>query len=154
MFLDEPTAGLDPIAAAALRDDLAALGANEGVTIFLTIHNLVEAEQLCSRVGVIQSGRMLAVGSPRELRDRQGAPRVQISGGGFSAEIVARLEAREEVAAVTAADGRLTIELNGDAEVAPLVAVIVSGGGSVEEASKQTASLEDVFPGLVTEEGR
>ena len=50
VFLDEPTAGLDPIAAAALRDDLSALASSEGVTIFLNTHNLSDAEKLCQRV--------------------------------------------------------------------------------------------------------
>jgi ABC-2 type transport system ATP-binding protein len=152
VFLDEPTAGLDPIAAAALREDLAVLGAGEGVTIFLTTHNLVEAEKLCSQVAVIRSGRMLAVGSPGELRDRQGAPRVEIIGGGFSDEILAGLRARPEVAAVTVEDGRLLIDLTGDSEVAPLVGLIVNGGGSVEQAAKDTASLEEVFLALVEED--
>ncbi len=152
VFLDEPTAGLDPIAAAALREDLAVLGASEGVTIFLTTHNLVEAEKLCSQVGIIRSGRLIALGSPRDLRDQQGAPRREIVGRGFTDGTLAQLRARPEVAAVTAADGRLTIELHEDGEVSPLVGLIVSAGGSVEEASRQTATLEDAFLGLVTEE--
>ena len=72
IFLDEPTAGLDPIAAAALREDLVRLAASEGLTVFLTTHNLSEAEKLCHRVGVIRQGELLAVGSPDELRARQG----------------------------------------------------------------------------------
>ena len=63
IFLDEPTAGLDPVSAAALRDDLAALAEREGVTIFLTTHNLNEAEKLCHKVGVIREGRLLDCGS-------------------------------------------------------------------------------------------
>ena len=47
VFLDEPTAGLDVVAAASLRDDLAGLTAREGVTVFLTTHNMAEAERLC-----------------------------------------------------------------------------------------------------------
>ncbi len=64
IFLDEPTAGLDPMAAAALRDDLLSLAGSEGVTIFLTTHNLAEAEKLCSQVGVIRAGRLLGVMLP------------------------------------------------------------------------------------------
>jgi ABC-2 type transport system ATP-binding protein len=51
VFLDEPTAGFDPVAAAALRTDMAGLLAGEGVTVFLNTHNLAEAESLCARVG-------------------------------------------------------------------------------------------------------
>src|SRR6478752_3016179 len=58
IFLDEPTAGLDPVAAAALRDDLEALVQREGTTVFLNTHNLPEAERLCQQVGVIREGRL------------------------------------------------------------------------------------------------
>lgn len=52
VFLDEPTAGFDPVAAPSLREDLARLVAREGVTVFLNTHNLAEAEKLCALVGV------------------------------------------------------------------------------------------------------
>ncbi len=78
IFLDEPTAGLDPVAAAALRDDLAKLTANDGCTVFLTTHNLAEAERLCALVGVINRGKLLAVGRPDELRARSGSERAEI----------------------------------------------------------------------------
>src|SRR5262249_48368277 len=70
IFLDEPTAGFDPVAAMALHNDLAGLVAREGVTVFLTTHNLTEAEKLCAQVGVIRQGKLLAIGSPDELRGR------------------------------------------------------------------------------------
>ncbi len=68
VFLDEPTAGLDPIAAAALHADLTNLVANEGVTVFLNTHNLAEAEKLCAQVGVIRKGKLVTIGNPDELR--------------------------------------------------------------------------------------
>jgi ABC-2 type transport system ATP-binding protein len=73
VFLDEPSAGLDPVAAAAVRKDIAALAANEGTTVFLNTHNLAEAEALASLVGVIRKGRLLALGSPAELRRGSGS---------------------------------------------------------------------------------
>ena len=72
VFLDEPTAGLDPVAAAGLRKDLAALASQQGATIFLTTHNMAEAEKLCNLVAVIREGKLLAVGTPAELRARGG----------------------------------------------------------------------------------
>lgn len=72
VFLDEPTAGFDPIAAAALRKDLASLVAHAGVTVFLTTHHLAEVEKLCAQVAVIRQGHLLAVGAPEELRARVG----------------------------------------------------------------------------------
>jgi ABC-2 type transport system ATP-binding protein len=72
VFLDEPTAGLDPVAANGVRRDLAALVSQQGATIFLTTHNMAEAEKLCDLVGVIRQGKVLAVGTPAELRARNG----------------------------------------------------------------------------------
>jgi len=153
VFLDEPTAGLDPLAAAALRDDLASLAAREGVTIFLTTHNLTEAEKLCQRVGVISKGRLLAVGTLDELRAANEAPRLEVTGSGFSETVLAGLRQRPEVRAVSLSDGSLSIELKPGAATAPLVRNLVSAGAEVEEARKSKASLEELFLTLVEEEG-
>src|SRR5258708_10360382 len=68
VFLDEPTAGFDPVAAAALRDDLASLVAREGVTVFLNTHNLTEAEKLCALLAVFRQGNPAPVVAPTDLR--------------------------------------------------------------------------------------
>ncbi|MBU0754061.1 MAG: ABC transporter ATP-binding protein, partial [Planctomycetes bacterium] len=80
VFLDEPTAGLDPVASKALRDDLAGLVAREGITVFLTTHNLNEAEKLCNRIGVINQGKLIALGHPDELRKYGGDARMEVVG--------------------------------------------------------------------------
>ena len=152
IFLDEPSAGLDPVAAVALRDDLARLAAREGVTVFLTTHNLVEAEKLCGRVAVIRQGKLLAVGHPDELRARGGGPRVEVIGRGFTDELLARLRARPDVTSAELSNGRLTLTLRDGAEAAPLVTELVTGGAQVEEVRRGQASLEDVFLTLMDEE--
>jgi ABC-2 type transport system ATP-binding protein len=68
LFLDEPTAGLDPVVAAAIREHLAALAKGSGTTIFLTTHNLTEAEKLCGRIAVIRKGKLAACGTPAEVK--------------------------------------------------------------------------------------
>ncbi len=152
VFLDEPTAGLDPIAAAALREDLATLANREGMTVFLTTHNLAEAEKLCQRVGVIRKGQLLAVGSPDELRARQGTPRVEILGRGFSENVLASIRARPEVLKVEHRDNRLLIDLCGVVDTAPLVSLVVGAGAQVEEVRRGNASLEEAFLTLMEEE--
>ena len=77
LFLDEPSAGLDPVAAAGLREELASVVRREGVTVFLTTHNLSEAERLCSKVAVIRNGKLLAQGRPDELRGNRPGPAAQ-----------------------------------------------------------------------------
>lgn len=152
IFLDEPSAGLDPIAAAALRNDLAALVAREGVTVFLTTHNLAEAEKLCQRVGVIQQGKLIALGHPDTLRAKSGAARTEIIGRGFTETILTALRTRPEVAAAELSNGRLILQLNGESDTAPLIKLLVSSGAEIEEVRKGDASLEEAFLKLVEEE--
>ena len=153
LFLDEPTAGLDPLAAAALRDDLATLVSREHVTVFLTTHNLAEAEALCAQVGVLRAGKLLAVGTPQEVRSGSRRAQVEIAGRGFSGALVSMVGRRAEVRSVSVVEPgmRLAIELAQDADVAGVVAAIVGGGGEVEEVRRGSASLEDAFRTLVEE---
>src|SRR5688572_8559954 len=105
VFLDEPTAGLDPVASAALREDLASLAAGQGVTIFLTTHNLVEAERLCDLVGVIRKGKLAALGPPSSLRPND-SPVVRVTGTGLDplvAELAAGVPGVREAAIVDGA---------------------------------------------------
>ncbi len=152
IFLDEPTAGFDPVAAATLHNDLASLVAREGVTVFLNTHNLAEAEKLCAQLGVIRQGKLLTVGNPDELRLRKGGPQAEIVGHGFNEQTLVLLRERPEVANVELHNSRLTIELSGESEIGPLVSLIVRSGGEVEEVRKGKASLEDVFLTLMEEE--
>ena len=152
VFLDEPTAGLDVVSATALREDLASQVAREGVTVFLTTHNMREAENLCSRVAVIRQGKLLAEGHPDELRSQTGGPQVEIIGGGFSDELLSLLRGRAEVRSVELHDTHLLIELYEDTDTAPLVSLLVNGGARVEEVRRGKASLEDVFLTLMEEE--
>jgi ABC-2 type transport system ATP-binding protein len=152
VFLDEPTAGFDPQAAAALHKDLTSLVEREGVTVFLNTHNLVEAEKLCARVGVIRQGKLMTVGSPDELRRSNGASQAEIVGSGFSEQVLALLRARPEVAQAELQNGNLLIDLHGESQIGPLVSLIVAAGGQVEEIRRGKASLEDVFLTLMEED--
>jgi ABC-2 type transport system ATP-binding protein len=152
VFLDEPTAGLDPVAAAALRADLDGLAKRERVTVFLTTHNLAEAEKLCDQVGVIRAGRLMAVGSPRTLREQSGGRQVEFVGRGFADALVAALRAQPGVAGADLKDDRLVATVTEDAQVPALVRLLVYGGAEVEEVRKDRASLEEVFLTLMEEQ--
>jgi ABC-2 type transport system ATP-binding protein len=152
IFLDEPTAGLDPVMAAAVRDDLAALVKHESVTVFLTTHNLTEAEKLCGLIAVIRQGKLLAIGNPDELRGQGGALRVEIVGRGFRNELLGVLHSRPEIAAVDLQNNHLILELREGTDVAPLTSLLVTAGVEIEEIHKVKASLEEVFLTLMKEE--
>jgi ABC-2 type transport system ATP-binding protein len=152
VFLDEPTAGLDPVASAALRDDLEALAAQDGVTIFLTTHNLHEAERLCDLVGVIRKGRLVAFGAPETLRAANGAPVLVAMGRGWSAQVSEALEALPGVAAVILDTTQATIRLAPGATAAPVIAALVQLGVELEEVRRERATFEEAFLELVTVE--
>jgi ABC-2 type transport system ATP-binding protein len=152
VLLDEPTAGLDVAAAAVVRDDLEALAAGAGVTVFLTTHNMTEAERLCSQVAVMREGQLVAVGHPDELRARAGGPRLEIFGCGFNGNVLNLLRTRPEVVSAEVRNEQLTIDLREGTDVAPLVNLMVSAGVHVEEVRRGKASLEEVFLTLMEEE--
>ena len=149
VFLDEPTAGLDPLAAGALRDHLSRLSTNEGVTVFLTTHNLSEAERLCALVGVVRGGRLLAVASPSQLSSTRETPRIEITGSGLTDTMLAMLGAFPGVTSARP-DGRcLTVNLQGTADVPAVVVALVSAGFQLESVRNSTGSLDDVFQSLM-----
>ena len=152
VFLDEPTAGLDPVASASLREDLMSLVAREGVTIFLTTHNLVEAEKLCTRVGVINHGQLLAVGSPAELQSRTAAPRLHVTGQGMTPQIITALNQNLLIKRLQQRNGELVMDLNDLNRSHEIVAQLVSSGVRIDEVRKERAGLEEVFLQLVEEE--
>jgi ABC-2 type transport system ATP-binding protein len=152
VLLDEPTAGLDVVAAAVVRDDLEALAARAGVTVFLTTHNMTEAERLCSQVAVMREGQLVAVGHPDELRARAGGSRLEVFGRGLADNVLDQLRARSEVTAAEVHNEHLAIDLREGTDVAPLVNLMVSAGVQVEEVRRGKASLEEVFLTLMEEE--
>lgn len=144
LFLDEPTSGLDPVASAALHDDLSALAANEGVTIFLTTHNLAEAEKLCDEVGVISKGKLAAAGTLEELRrNSKNTMRIEIAGKGFSQNLLVRLKQRQEVTNARIDRDTLIVEIQQTADASPIIGLVVNSGAVVEEVRK--SSLEETF---------
>jgi ABC-2 type transport system ATP-binding protein len=152
ILLDEPTAGLDVQAAVAVREDLAALASREQVTIFLTTHNMVDAEKLCQQVAVIRSGKLIAQGSPAELQAHASKPQVEVIGRGFSDQALDLLRAHPQVAAIQKQDHHLTIDLLAETDTATLVSILVGAGAQVEEVHRSKASLEEVFLKFVGEQ--
>jgi ABC-2 type transport system ATP-binding protein len=152
LILDEPTAGLDVMGATAIRNDLANLARNEGVSIFMATHNMAEAEKLCHQVAIIRQGKLLAIGNPNELRKQTGGWQVEVIGTGFTEDLANVIRARPEVSAVERSKNRVVIQFTKEIDTAPLVNLLVNKGVQVEEVSKVKASLEDVFLTLMQEE--
>lgn len=152
IFLDEPTAGLDPVAAAALRDDINTLVEQTGVTVFLNTHNLPEAEKLCAQVGVIRMGRLLTIGNPQQLRVGKDGSRLKITGSGFTSSIMDQLRTHPMVESVIQQNSHLELTLSKFGDISTLVSFLINAGVQVEEIQKNKFDLEDVFLKLMEEE--
>ncbi len=148
VLLDEPTAGLDVQSAVAIREDLAALAALEDTTIFLTTHNMTDAEKLCHQVAVIREGRLVAQGSPDELSRKVSSQRVEIVGRNFNQKALKVLHTLPQVESAITENNHLVIDLKAETDVAALVGLLVGTGAQVEEVHRSKASLEEVFLSL------
>jgi ABC-2 type transport system ATP-binding protein len=151
LFLDEPTAGLDPEAAQEVRQMIRRLG-SEGRTIFLSTHNLAEAEYLCRRIAVIRT-RLLALDTPDDLRRRLFRRRVVVRLETIPAALPDTVRKLDFVTGITQEGNELQVDLTDPDRNRPeLVKCIVEAGGRVLEVSEEQHSLEEVYLSLVKEE--
>ena len=149
IFLDEPTAGMDVATAAALREDLVRLAHDKQVTIFLTTHNLYEAEQICTHIGVLHNGVLAASGSPEQLRLMNETHRYHVVAEGFSAQVQQSLVAAQLARQVISENTHWVVDLQPAASGADLVDYLVQHGVKIEEVYKDKKSLEQAFLSLV-----
>jgi ABC-2 type transport system ATP-binding protein len=147
IFLDEPTAGLDPVASRRVHEMIEHLSTEQGRTVFLCTHNLVEAQQLCHRVAVLGQGRVLAIGTPEELgRQVGGAVRLQVEVEPGHEETAARIaSARYGVSNVVRTGSVLALTGRGRASVPDLVSELVYAGVRVHRVEPDEPTLEDVY---------
>src|SRR5258708_495149 len=151
IFLDEPTAGLDPEAARVVRDFIKELRA-EGRTIFLTTHNLPEADELCDLIGVFRS-QLLRLGTPANLRVGMFGTGTQERVVGDAAHWIATVRALSFVRDATAEDGTLSVSLADPDEQNPeLVRALVQAGAHIRSVEPTSHSLEEVYLDLVENE--
>jgi len=151
VFLDEPTAALDPQAAKTVRDFIAELS-REGRTIFLCTHNLDEAERLCDRIAVLRT-RLIALDTPENLRRRLFGRRTVVRVRNLAPEMVSAVRALPFVHGLEAGDGQLTVDLaDPEAENPQLVARLVGLGAEVQYVTELRHSLEEVYLSLIEEE--
>lgn len=152
LFLDEPTANLDPEAAKTVRDFILALK-KEKRTIFLNTHHLEEAERICDRVGILRT-RLLTVGSPAELKSRIWGSRTIARVDRVSETMIAAIRARLGDRSIEVQGDSLTVAVEEPDRQNPEIAeAILSAGGKLRGLSQAAVSLEDVYLKLVQEGG-
>ena len=147
LFLDEPTTGLDPDARVGLWREIERLAGEEEMTILLTTHYLEEADRLAARLAIVDRGRVVAEGSPNELKSQLRGDTIQVelaeSANGDATAALSGVSAVSEVAL----EGRLLRARVADgAAVIPLVITALERGGlSVASATIARPSLDDVY---------
>jgi ABC-2 type transport system ATP-binding protein len=148
LFLDEPTTGLDPQARRAIWDLLREFNA-KGQTIFLTTHYMEEADQLSDRLAIMDHGKLLALGTPAELKRSTGADTeviVSVAGGDLSL-LAKHLGALDGATGSTVVDSKVRVELHagGGAVLPRIVDHAERGGFQVTDLSVREPTLESVF---------
>jgi ABC-2 type transport system ATP-binding protein len=146
LFLDEPTTGLDPQSRTALWEEVARLAHDEGKTVFLTTQYLEEADALADRIGIIDHGKIVAEGTPAQLKAEIGSPSVEVTpadpdAGDRLGELLSGFgEMRRN------GRGSVTVQLpGGEAELAEIVRILDRADIRVQTLQLHQPSLDDVF---------
>lgn len=147
LFLDEPTSGLDPEAAQQVNDLIANLSRANGQTVVLATHNLFEAQRLCDRVAVMNKGRILALGSLKELsRKLWPVTWVDIT---FHVKpkgnVAGSLKTQRGVIQASVEDDALAVQVENEAVIPEVVRHLVDDGESILKVDPRDYTLEDIY---------
>lgn len=141
LFLDEPTSALDPIGRAHVREVLLGL-ADEGTTIFLNSHLLTDVERICGRIAIVNEGRVVTAGAPRDLvGDRTIVARLDK----VDSDLVAAIEQRFGPVVWSENHAEISIKLGSDEIVPELANFLIESGRRLHELRRETDSLEQAF---------
>jgi ABC-2 type transport system ATP-binding protein len=145
LFLDEPTTGLDPASRAKVWEEVQRLNDELGMTIFLTTQYLEEADALADRVGIIDHGRIIAEGTPAELKRSIGADvvTVQVNDVAVAASTIAALPGVDSVE--LRGDEILAATADGPANVSPIAVALAGADIRVRSLTLREPTLDDVF---------
>jgi ABC-2 type transport system ATP-binding protein len=155
LFLDEPTAGLDPESAKEIRDLMAQLSQREKCTILLSTHHLEDAEKLCKRVMIMNKGRCILIGTPDELRQKiSGQPVIQIGLTHVTPKVVAAVKANNEVKEVNIKQDEDTLLVsveNARLYTPQILRSIFEADGQILTVNVFRPSLEEAYLKLIKE---
>ncbi|MFC1835512.1 ATP-binding cassette domain-containing protein [Thermodesulfobacteriota bacterium] len=155
MFLDEPTLGLDPQTRRKIWKYIGGLREAHGMTIILTTHYMDEADQLCSRIGIIDRGKVVALDTPERLKATLGGDLLELGVNDPDPDFLAAIDRSEEVAKVAVEDGALVLTVkNGEAFIPKLFGLAQGRGVAISTVSMRKPNLEDVFIKLTGREIR
>jgi len=148
LFLDEPTAGLDPESRSAMWEEISRQSTAEGLTILLTTHYLEEADRLASRLAIIDRGQIVAAGTPDELKGELHGDAVHLELASHTARehVLAALAPVTAVREVRVEGNRVSARADEGATAIPGVLAALEGAGvPVRAATVARPSLDDVY---------
>jgi ABC-2 type transport system ATP-binding protein len=146
LFLDEPTTGLDPVSRLRVWSEVRRLNAELGMTIFLTTQYLEEADALADRVGIIDRGRIVAEGTPDDLKRTVGTDVIVARVDGDASLVASSVATVDGVRGVEAHGNELVVATdNGSATISPVALALASCGVRVRDLTLRTPTLDDVF---------
>ena len=145
LFLDEPTTGLDPQSRARMWDEVRKLR-DTGTTVFLTTHYLEEADALCDRIAIIDHGKIVALGTPDDLKRQVAGDVVVVGTDSASDRVLELLEGETYVREATSADGIVRLYVDrGETAMPQIIRLLDSAGIPLASLSLSRPSLDDVF---------
>lgn len=147
IFLDEPTSSLDPISSRGVHDMIRRISQDEGATVFLCTHNLLEAQRLCKRVAVLEKGHLVAIGTPHELGTQVGmALRYQLEVSEATLQTAQSvLSGVAGISDITADNHHITFSILQRETVADMMTMLINHGVRVYSLVAQEATLEDIY---------
>lgn len=149
LFMDEPTLGLDPQTRAKIWDYIISLGKEYNVTIFLTTHYMDEADKLCDRIAIIDHGKIVAMGTPEELKSKVGRDVVyiRIRDGGDIEKFISVASYGDKINSYKViSKDMISFNVNSASETIPIIFEIAGKNGvKINEVRYTQPSLGDVF---------
>ena len=146
LFLDEPTLGLDPQGRAGFWRYIRSLREGKGLTVLMTTHYLDEADQLCDRIAVVDHGKIVAIGTPKELKDSLGGDTLELSVAAGSPDATSLLKALPGVVAITRNGDAYRVRCsNGESIVPKAVIAAAQAGVDITGATVIKPTLDEVF---------
>ena len=145
LFLDEPTLGLDIQTRTTMWEHIRDLRKSENMTVFMTTHYLEEADNLCDRIGIIDKGKIMALDTPRKLKESLGGDVISLKMGDEK-DYTDIIKAVDGVLSVKKKDGSYRVKvLNGETATAPLLQEISKNGGQVTFVTLERPNMDQVF---------
>lgn len=146
LFLDEPTTGLDPVSRTKVWQEVRRLNKELGMTIFLTTQYLEEADQLADRIGIINNGKIVAEGTPTELKRLSGKDQIIVTTATQPDEVLKALKKVKGISKVDQVDGEIVLSSShGAAAIAGVAIELERLKVKIKQLTLRETTLDDVF---------